>query len=83
MATLSVLYFGPLRDAIGIAGESLDVPDEIRTVGDLRSYLASRHRAFADGQDCVRIARNEAFAVDDERLSAGDVIALIPPVTGG
>jgi molybdopterin synthase sulfur carrier subunit len=83
MATLSVLYFGALREAIGTSAESLDLPDEVRTVGDLRSYLAARHRAYADGQGCVRIARNEAFAADEERLSAGDVIALIPPVAGG
>jgi molybdopterin synthase sulfur carrier subunit len=83
MATVSVLFFGGLRDALGISGESLDLPEEIRTVADLRSYLAARHCAYADGQACIRIARNEAFALDDERLSTGDVIALIPPVAGG
>jgi molybdopterin converting factor small subunit len=31
----------------------------------------------------VRIARNEAFAGDDEPVQDGDVVALIPPVAGG
>jgi molybdopterin converting factor small subunit len=31
----------------------------------------------------VRLARNETFATNDERLEEGDVIALIPPIAGG
>jgi molybdopterin converting factor small subunit len=31
----------------------------------------------------VRIARNETFALADETLAEGDVLALIPPVAGG
>ncbi len=83
MVTLRVLYFGGLRDAIGVADETLELPDGVRTVGDLCTYLSSRHRAYAEGRACVRVARNEAFAGDVEPLSSGDVIALIPPVSGG
>ncbi|MBL9111383.1 MAG: MoaD/ThiS family protein, partial [Myxococcales bacterium] len=31
----------------------------------------------------VRIAKNERFAKPDEALHEGDVIALVPPVSGG
>jgi molybdopterin converting factor small subunit len=31
----------------------------------------------------VRLARNEEFARDEDPISDGDVIALIPPVAGG
>jgi sulfur-carrier protein len=78
-----VLYFAALRDAVGTAEESLDLPDGVRTVGALADYLAARHRSFAERRAHVRIARNEAFARDDELLAAGDVVALIPPVAGG
>lgn len=83
MVTLRVLYFGGLRDALGIAEETLTLPDDVCTVGDLCTYLSSRHRPYAEGRGCVRVARNEAFAGDVERLWSGDVIALIPPVSGG
>jgi molybdopterin synthase sulfur carrier subunit len=78
-----VLYFAGLRDAIGIAEESLDLPAAVCTVEELADHLATRHRAFADRRTHVRIARNEAFALASDLLADGDVIALIPPVAGG
>jgi molybdopterin synthase sulfur carrier subunit len=80
---VTVLYFGGLRDAIGLSEEALELPGDVRTVGDLSAHLAARHRAYGDQRACVRLARNEAFAGVDERLESGDVIALLPPVAGG
>jgi molybdopterin synthase sulfur carrier subunit len=80
---VEVLYFAGLRDAVGVAQESLDLPVDVRTVGALADHLAARHGAFAARRGHVRIARNEAFAGDDDLLADGDVIALIPPVAGG
>jgi molybdopterin synthase sulfur carrier subunit len=81
--TVRILYFAGLRDAVGVAEESLELPANVRTVGALADLLAVRHSAYAERRRHVRVARNEAFASDDERLSDGDVIALIPPVAGG
>ena len=81
--TLRVLYFAGLRDAVGVAEETLELPAEVRTVGQLADHLARRHRAYAERRGHVRIARNEAFARDDEPIADGDVVALIPPVAGG
>ena len=80
---LRVLYFAGLRDAVGLAEETVEVPAAVRTVGALSDWLAARHLAYAERRGHVRIARNEAFACDDEPLAAGDVVALIPPVAGG
>jgi molybdopterin synthase sulfur carrier subunit len=78
-----ILYFAGLREAVGIAEEALDLPDGVRTVAALADHLAARHPAYAARRAHVRIARNEAFAGDDEALAGGDVVALIPPVAGG
>jgi molybdopterin synthase sulfur carrier subunit len=78
-----VLYFAGLREALGLAEEAIDVPAGIRTVGDLSAHLAARHAAYAERRKHVRVARNEAFAHEDETLRDGDVIGLIPPVAGG
>jgi molybdopterin synthase sulfur carrier subunit len=82
-ARISVLYFAGLRDAIGIAEETIELPGRVRTVGELCDHLAERHRGYAERRASVRVARNEAFAGDADRLDDGDVIALIPPVAGG
>jgi len=83
LPTLRILYFAGLREALGLAEESIRLPPEVRTVGQLCAYLASRHRGYAARRDHIRVARNEAFARDDEGVADGDVIALIPPVAGG
>ena len=81
--TIRVLYFAGLRDAVGVAEESIDLPAEVRTIGALADHLASRHAAYSERRPHVRIARNEAFAEAGDVLRDGDVIALIPPVAGG
>jgi molybdopterin synthase sulfur carrier subunit len=81
--TLRILYFAGLREAVGLSEETLEVPAGVATVGALADHLAARHQAYAARRAHVRIARNEAFAADDEALADGDVVALIPPVAGG
>ncbi len=81
--TVRVLYFAGLRDALGIAEEVLALPEGVRTVGHLANHLALLHPPYAERRSHVRIARNESFAQEDEPLSEGDVVALIPPVAGG
>jgi sulfur-carrier protein len=80
---VSVLYFAALRDSVGISEEAIELPERVRTVGDLCDHLAARHSGYAERRGIVRVARNEAFARDAEHLADGDVIALIPPVAGG
>lgn len=83
MMSVTVLYFAGLRDAVGLSEECLPLPPDVRTVGELLAHLAGRYRAYEENRACVRVARNEQFANDDEKLANGDVIALIPPVAGG
>ncbi len=83
MAIVRVLYFAGLREAVGLSEEELDLPPGVGTVGELCALLASRHSVYAEHRAHVRVARNEAFADERERLVDGDVLALIPPVAGG
>jgi sulfur-carrier protein len=80
---LHVLYFAGLRDALGLAEETVELPEGVRTIGALADHLARRHPAYRERRAHVRIARNEAFARDDDPVAEGDVVALIPPVAGG
>lgn len=80
---VTVLYFAALRDHAGRADESIALPPSVTTVRALADHLCASRPWLAERRDHVRIARNEAFAADDEALRDGDVIALIPPVAGG
>ncbi|HEY1955015.1 MAG TPA: molybdopterin converting factor subunit 1 [Polyangiaceae bacterium] len=77
-----VLYFAGVRDVVARDEETCDLPDGIATVGDFARWIGDA-RGLADRMASIRIARNERFADADEPLAGGDVLALIPPVSGG
>jgi molybdopterin synthase sulfur carrier subunit len=80
---VTVLYFAVLRDLVGRSEQALELPDSVRTVGDLARHLETIEPRIAGRMSHVRIARNETFAKDGDAIGDGDTIALIPPVAGG
>jgi molybdopterin converting factor subunit 1 len=78
-----VLFFAAIRDIAGLEEELLDLPEPVRSVGDLAPFLAARYPALEARLGAIRFARNEAFAEAGDPLADGDVIAVIPPVAGG
>lgn len=81
MKTVRVLYFAALRDLTGVSEEALELTDDVRSVGELVVRLTQKHPALR--LDGVRVARNEEFSDSNAELADGDVVALIPPVSGG
>lgn len=81
--TITILYFAAVRELVGKDEEHLNVPTKVATVGDLAIFLGTHHPALAGRLDAVRFALNETFATNEEAISDGDVVALIPPVAGG
>jgi len=80
---IQLLYFAAVSDALGKSSESYALPEDVKTIADLRAHLAARYPALVRGLPSVRFARNETFAEESEVIAGGDVIALIPPVAGG
>lgn len=83
MAKVRVLYFAAVRDALGISDEWLDLPATVRCVSDLSRHVARLHPELSSRLESVRFAVNETFADDETPVTDGDVVALIPPVSGG
>ncbi|HSK40390.1 MAG TPA: molybdopterin converting factor subunit 1 [Arenibaculum sp.] len=83
---MKLLYFAWLRTKTGIAQEDVTPPEHVSTVADLLAWLPGRGPNFAlalANPAVVRVAVNQEYAKPDHRLSAGDEVALFPPVTGG
>ena len=80
---LVVLYFAALRDLLALSQEQIDLPAASARVHDLAQYLSQRHPALAPHLSSVRFAVNESFVDLGAPLASGDVVAVIPPVTGG
>ncbi len=81
--SIEVLYFAAVRDAVGRGEERVDLPRGIRTVRALTEHLSALHPELDGRLGSVRIAVNEEFALGDDPVADGDVVALIPPVAGG
>ncbi len=84
--TISIVYLARLREALGTAGERVELPGDVATAGALRAWLAARGGGFgrelAAGR-AVRVAVNHELATPATALRAGDEVAIFPPVTGG
>jgi molybdopterin synthase catalytic subunit len=78
---VSVRLFAGLRERAGSQHVEVELP-EGASVGDLLAALAATPvGALAPGQ-CV-VAINREYARADAPITAGDEVALIPPVSGG
>lgn len=80
---VKVLYFAVLRELVGQAEQTLDLPGSVTQVGALPAYLENAVPALHGRMASVRVALNERFAEAHEVFHEGDVIALLPPVSGG
>lgn len=83
---MKVLYFAWLRSKIGVAAETVDPPAEVTDVGALVEWLRTRSPKHAEAlanAKVVKVAVNQEHVAYDHPVSAGDEVALFPPVTGG
>jgi sulfur-carrier protein len=74
-----VLFFAHLKDAVG--EESIMLEANGQTVLELKQQLLEKYKTA--NLENAMTAINEEFASDEEVINEGDVIAFIPPVSGG
>ncbi len=92
---VSVLYFAALRDLTGTSEERVSVAAPAPATGRdgaqvsevdvslLLATLEDRHSSLRGRLQSVRVAVDEEFVELSTRLHGGEVVALIPPVSGG
>jgi molybdopterin converting factor subunit 1 len=80
---VQVLYFAALRDLSGTNEERVRLPETKVDVTGLLALLQERHEALRGRLDSVRVAVDEEFTELSRELRGGEVVALIPPVSGG
>ncbi|HEY7851296.1 MAG TPA: molybdopterin converting factor subunit 1 [Ktedonobacterales bacterium] len=77
-----IRYFASLREAVGAAEETLDLPDGA-TVGQARALLADRQPTLAKLLPTCAVAINRGYAQAETPLSEGAELVFIPPLGGG
>jgi molybdopterin synthase sulfur carrier subunit len=75
-----------MKRTVGTADETVDLPDDVRTVGDLVTWLRQRSpghaEALADGA-AFGAAVDQRTATFDVPLAGAREVAFFPPFTGG
>jgi molybdopterin synthase sulfur carrier subunit len=83
---MKVKYFAWMKRTVGVADEDVSPPPDVRTVGDLVTWLRERSAGHAEA-----LSEGAAFgAAVDKRTATFDVniagateVAFFPPFTGG
>jgi molybdopterin converting factor subunit 1 len=79
---VKVLFFGRLREIIGRAEDSVDLPEGAPIEALFARYGAS-HPELARHRASLVASRNQEFAAWSTPLFSGDEVAFLPPVSGG
>ena len=77
-----VLLFGAARDAAGKDSLELRI-NSPATVGSAFGQLLADYPALARFGNSLLLAVNQEYALSDRKLSEGDELAVLPPVSGG
>ncbi len=77
-----VLFFGMLKDLVGKASDSVDLP-EGASVADLLTQYTSKFSSLKESLPAIAVAVNQEYAGAGTDLRDGDEVALLPPVSGG
>lgn len=79
---VTVQVFARLRELAGRSDWQCEIPAG-STIADVWQLAARTYPALEGFASSVSCARNEDFARMTARVDEGDVIAFLPPVSGG
>ncbi|GAB6494117.1 molybdopterin converting factor subunit 1 [Bacillus sp. UMTAT18] len=77
---ITILLFANLREEVGLDRFVIFEKQEM-TVQQLKEWLKANYSL--QSLDRVMVAVNEEFVTNEEMIRAGDIVAFIPPVSGG
>jgi len=79
---IKVLYFSSVKDKIKKSNEQFEI-DENTTIEKLLKILKDKYPEIKDILENTMIAVNEEYKDKKYILKNNDVVAIIPPVSGG
>lgn len=79
---IKALFFGRLSESVSPIPVEVEVP-EGATVAVVRRDLGTKFPQVEKLLLTCMMAVNAEFATDENRLSPGDEVAFLPPVSGG
>lgn len=78
---IQILLFGITTDLVGASNIDLEIVEGL-TIVSFKGLLKEKYPQLKN-IDSYAIAVNESYATDELVLKENDVVAIIPPVSGG
>jgi MoaE-MoaD fusion protein len=79
---IRVLFFGILKDLSGRSSEALTLPEQA-TAGSVLDHYERQFPSLKGSLSSIAVSINQQYARREDKLRAGDEVALLPPVSGG
>jgi molybdopterin synthase sulfur carrier subunit len=79
-------YFAWVRERIGKPEEELDIPPDIKTIGELVRWLSDRGEEYGyafENPKVIRAAIDQTHVQPGAAIKDAREIAFFPPMTGG
>lgn len=83
---IQLRFFASVRESLERSEEAVELPEQVKTVGDVRQWLIARGDVWAEvlGEGrSLRMAYNQQMTTADTLIADGAEVAFFPPVTGG
>lgn len=83
---VKVVYFAWVRERIGKGEEELEIPAEVKTAGELVTWLATLGEGYEEAlrfPKAIRVAVNQEHIEHNESIAGAREIGIFPPMTGG
>jgi molybdopterin converting factor small subunit len=77
-----VLFFGRLKELVGVSEDAYEVRDGV-AIEQIFADYARRFPRLAAFRSSVVASRNREFAAWETAVVAGDEVGFLPPVSGG
>jgi molybdopterin converting factor subunit 1 len=77
-----VLFFGQLKEIVGAREGQAEISEGAR-VEDLFEQYGRRFPKLAEFRESIAPSLNQEYADWRARLTSGDEVAFLPPVSGG
>ena len=79
-------YFAWVRERVGKGDEDVELPPDVKTVGELVQWLSKRGEEYAhafENPKVIRAAIDKTHAQAGASIKDACEIAFFPPMTGG
>ena len=80
---IRVEFYGRLREAAGVRDREVRVEAASPTLADLADRLREEHPGLADHLEGAAFSVGDRLVERGRPLEAGDVVGVLPPVSGG